>query len=343
MKAAVLYEPEDLRIEERPVPEPDRDWVVIAVEAAGICGTDVAVYQGEHAAELPRVLGHEFAGHILSVGEGVSGLAVGQRVMAEGSWCLENGRVAAEGSIQPCMSTQALGRTADGCFAEAVTVPVQAVHPLPPEVSAVEAQSVTTVATAIHAVERAGDLTGTRIAIVGPGHAGLLLLQTCLVSGAQEATVLGTRDNRLDLARDLGALATANVRNAHFDQWLRSAAKRPFNVVFEASGTASGLALSFQLARLGGLVVCYGIIDSSLDGVPGNLFYSKELTVIGSRGAGTCYRAAIDLLASADVRVEPLISHILPLQDAEKGFTIVTRRLEDVMRLVFTPHVTQDG
>jgi threonine dehydrogenase-like Zn-dependent dehydrogenase len=154
---------------------------------------------------------------------------------------------------------------------------------------------------------------------------------------------LGTRDNRLALAQDLGALSTVNIRSAQFEEWLRNAAKRPFDVVFEASGAASGLALSFQLARLGARVVCYGIINTSLDGVPGNAFYSKELTVIGSRGAGSCYRAAIDLLASADVRVEPLISHILPLQDAEKGFTIVTRRLEDVMRLVFTPHTAQEG
>jgi 2-desacetyl-2-hydroxyethyl bacteriochlorophyllide A dehydrogenase len=328
MKAAVLYAPGDLRVVERPVPTPDKGWVVIAVEAAGICGTDVAVYKGEHSADLPRVMGHEFAGRILAVGDGVSGLVEGQRVMAEGSWRLAH--------AEPGGSSQAMGRTVDGCFAEAVAAPVQAVHPLPPTVSAVAAQSVTTVATAIHAVDRAGDLDGMRIAIVGPGHAGLLLMQTCLVSGAAEATVLGTRDNRLALAHELGAVATANVRDAGFDEWLQGVASEPFDVVFEASGTPSGLALSFQLARLGGRVVCYGIINASLDGVPGEAFYAKELTVIGSRGAGQCYDAAIELLASGDVHVEPLVSHLLPLNRANEGFRIVTMRLQDVMRLVYT-------
>lgn len=333
MKAAVLHKPKDLRIEVRPLPKPEPGWVVVAVDAAGICGTDVAVYLGEHAANLPRTLGHEFAGHILAIGTGVEGLSVGQRVMAEGSWCLEHGPSST--SVGP--TSQAMGRTVDGCFAEAVAAPSQVIHPLPPSVSAHAAQSVTTVATAIHAVERAGDLTGDRIAVVGPGHAGLLLLQTCLVSGAQEATMLGTRQNRLDLARSLGARSVVNVRSAEFDSWSREAVADPFDVVFEASGTASGLALAFNLTRLGGRVVAYGIINSSLEGVPGEALYTKELTVIGSRGAGTSYRAAIDLLSTGNVRVEPLISHVLPLQEAQQGFEIVTNRLQDVMRVVFTP------
>ena len=332
MKAAVLYEPYDLRIEDCPPPKPKPGWVVIAVEAAGICGTDVAVYRGEHEAELPRIMGHEFAGRILSVGEGVSDWVEGQRVMAEGSWSVDD-----QASSKIGASSQALGRTVDGCFAEAVTVPAKTVHHLPPSVSARAAQSATTVATAVHAVDRAGDLNGTRVAIVGPGHAGLLLLQTCIASGAQEVTVLGTRDNRLNLARSVGASSVANVRDPRFESWCQDVVKNPFDLVFQASGTASGLALSFELVRDRGCIISYGIIDSPLDCVPGNPLYTKELTVIAASGAADCYGAAIELMATGDIDVESLISHTLPLEDAAKGFEIVVNRLQNVMRVVFTP------
>lgn len=337
MKAAVLYAPYDLKVEERAVPSPNNGWVTIAVEAAGICGTDIAVYEGKYAASLPRVLGHEFCGRILAIGDEVHGLEPGQRVMAEGSWCGDEQHGTDESTHDPCINHQALGRTVDGCFSEAVAVPSGTVHLLPNTVKATEAQSVTTLATAVRAVQRAGTLADKRVAIVGPGHAGLLLLQVCLVFGAQGVAVVGTRENRLQVAKQLGAESASNIRLPSHKTWLQEPANRDFDVVFEASGTASGLATCFELARKGGRIVSYGIISGPLDSVPGQEIYSKELTILGSRGAEGCYEEAIRLLASGLISVEPLITHVIPIQNAEEGFTIATQRLPDALRIVFVP------
>ncbi|HET8678664.1 MAG TPA: alcohol dehydrogenase catalytic domain-containing protein [bacterium] len=337
MKAAVLYRPEDLRIEARPVPDPEPGCVVVAVEAAGICGTDVAVYRGVHPATLPIIPGHEFAGRILALGEGVDGVRVGERVLAEGGWACGRCENCQAGRPRACGARVLLGRTVDGCFAGAVAVRASSVYPLMDGISALEAQSVVTLATALHAADRAGDLSGRRVAIIGPGHAGLLLLQVCQIRGVGDTVVFGTRPHRLDLAQRLGAGAAVNVGLPEFDRWRTLPAAEGFDVSFEASGTAEGLARAFRTTRRGGIVVAYGIIHTALEGVPGFELYARELTVIASQGAGTSYQEAIGLLADRKIRVGPLITHRLSLDEADRGFSLMIDRLEDVVRVVLTP------
>ncbi len=337
MKAAVLHRPEDLRIEARPVPDPQPGCVVVAVEAAGICGTDVAVYQGDHPATFPIIPGHEFAGQILAVGEAVDGLRTGQRVLAEGGWACgrcENCRARRPAA---CSARVLLGRTVDGCFAGAVAVRASSIYPLMDSVSALEAQSVVTLATALHAADRAGDLAGRRVAIIGPGHAGLLLLQVCQNRRVSDTVVFGTKRHRLDLARHLGAGEAVNTRLPELDRWRTLPAAAGFDVTFEASGTADGLAHAFRITRRGGIVVAYGIIHTALEGVPGVDLYARELTVLGSQGAGSSYQEAIGLLAGRKIRVEPLITHRLSLDEADRGFALMIDRHEDVVRVVLTP------
>jgi 2-desacetyl-2-hydroxyethyl bacteriochlorophyllide A dehydrogenase len=337
MKAAVLYRPADLRVEPRPVPDAKPGWVVLAVDTAGICGTDVAVYQGTHPANLPIVLGHEFAGRVLALGAGVTELRVGERVLAQGGWACGECVNCRSGHPAICLNRVLLGRTIDGCFAEAVAVRASSVYALPEAVSAVAAQSMVTVATAVRAARRAGDLAGRRVAIIGPGHAGLLLLQVCRAMGAGEIAVLGTREHRLALARALGASETVNIRSSPVDGWVAPSSPHAVDVAFEASGTAAGLALAVRVTRLAGTVVAYGILPADLSGVPGYELYARELTLIGSRGAADAYEDAVRLLAGGQVRVEPLVTHRLSLDDAARGFDLMIDRLEDAVRVVLFP------
>lgn len=331
IRAATLYAPGDIRIELRPFPRANPGWVVLAVDAAGICGTDVAVFAGHHPATLPIVLGHEFAGRIVEVGERVEGLEIGQRVMAAGSWQADGndrGDVPRPG---------ALGRTADGCFADALTVPAKAVFPLPPGVTPMMAQSVTTLATAVHAVERSGRIEGKDVAIIGPGHAGLLLLQVCRLAGAKKVIVYGTRRERLDVASTLGADQVVLARQTDTDLRDTETFPQEFDCVFEASGHSAGLALAMSVARTGGTVVAYGILDGTLNDVPGHPLYSKELTIVGSKGAAGRYAEAIRLLENGRVQVEPLISHVFSFEQCALGFALVRERRERALRIVMTP------
>jgi L-iditol 2-dehydrogenase len=329
--AATLYAPRDIRVESRPLPRAQPGWVVLAVEAAGICGTDVAVFEGHHPANLPVVLGHEFAGRIVEIGQGVDKLQLGQVVMAAGSWQADvNGR-------RDVPHAGALGRTADGCFADAVAVPAKAIYALPPNVSPMVAQSATTLATAVHAVERSGDLAGKNVAIIGPGHAGLLLLQVCRLAGAGRIVVYGTRLERLEIARTLGADEVINVHQSNSADRETLITQEDFDCVFEASGKAAGLALAMSAARQGGTVVAYGILDGPLNDVSGLPLYAKELSIVGSKGAGGRYSQALELLESERVRVEPLISHVLTFEECAQGFALVRDRQARALRIVMTP------
>jgi len=313
-------------------------WVVVAVEAAGICGTDVAVYQGVHPATLPIVLGHEFAGRVLAVGAGVTNVAVGDRVLAQGGWTCGECSNCRGGRPDRCLSRVLLGRTIDGCFADAVAVRATSVYALPEDVSATTAQSMVTLATAVRAATRAGDLRDTRAAIVGPGHAGLLLLQVCVARGAREVVVFGTRPERLALARTLGAHTVVNIRSSEIERWRSPAEGDAVDVAFEASGTAAGLAQAMAVTRTGGTVVAYGIMTTDLRGVPGYPLYASELTIVGSRGAAPAnYQEAVTLLAQRRVLVEPLVTHRLSLDEAGRGFSLIIDRLEDALRIVLTP------
>jgi threonine dehydrogenase-like Zn-dependent dehydrogenase len=297
----------------------------------------VAVFRGEHPATLPIILGHEFAGRVKAVGEGVRGLRVGQRVLAEGGWACGRCGPCRDGRPAACEARALLGRTVDGCFAEAVVVRAASVYPLLDGVTTLAAQSVVTLATALHAADRAGALAGKRVAIIGPGHAGLLLLQVCRTRGVREVAVFGTRRHRLDLARALGATEVVNVRAPGFDRWRTLPPPDGFDVSFEASGAPGGLAHAFRTTRPAGTVVAYGILHGGLDEVPGFELYARELTVVGSRGAGTSYQEAINLLADGSIRVDPLITHRLPLDDARQGFALMIDRPDDVVRVVLTP------
>jgi 2-desacetyl-2-hydroxyethyl bacteriochlorophyllide A dehydrogenase len=337
MRAAVLHRPLDLRIEERPVPEADPGWVVVAVEATGICGTDVAVYQGLHPARLPLVLGHEYVGRVLAVGAGVDHVRAGQQVVAQGGWACGACDDCRAGRPGACTARVLLGRTIDGSFAEAIAVRGASVAPLPDHLDPVAAQSMVTVATAVHAVRRAGRVAGSRVAVMGLGHAGLLLLQVCIAEGARRVVGFGTRPSRLELARAFGAADAVNVRAPQFEASLRSADTEEFDVVFEASGTTAGLAHAMRLARSGGTIVAYGIITSDLSGVPGYELYARELTIIASRGAGDAYAAATDLIARGAVRVEPLVTHRLGLEQVHEGLSLMIDRSEHALRIVLLP------
>lgn len=329
MRAAVLTAARQVGVVDVAVPTVKDDDVLIRVVATGICGTDIAVFLGDYPVVPPVTLGHEFAGVVVAVGSSVRDVHVDERVIGEGSWRNERAGLGT--------GVSRLGRSIDGCFADFVLVPRRAVHRIPDTVSFVAAQSVTTIATAIHAADRAGALDGRRVAIVGPGHAGLLLLQVVRDRGARQVAILGTRASRLDVATRLGADSVVNVREeTGYRRWLGEAASG-FDVVFEASGTSAGLATCMELAALGSVVVVYGIIASDLKGVAGAVFYTKELDVRGASGGDGDYESALDLVAAGRIEVEPIVTARHPLERAPWALAAVAGRKTDDIRVIFEP------
>ena len=331
MRAVVLSKPRHASVIDVEVPEVDADDVLIEVAATGVCGTDVAVFRGDYPVRPPVTMGHEFSGTVAAVGRDVVGLAVGERVLGEGSW-------ETDASDHPD-AVERLGRSLDGSFATFVRVPQRAVHRLPDAVSFLEAQSASTVATAIHAADRAGSIENKRVAVVGPGHAGLLLMEVVRDRGPAHLTMLGTRRSRLQMASELGAARVVDVRADGYRAEMQEL-QGSYDLVFEASGTAQGLAACLELTRFGGTVIVYGIISGDLAGVPGSAFYAKELNVLGSNGGDDDFARALNLLAEDRVHVLPVVTSVLPLDDAPAALTRIADRATEDVRVVFEPAAT---
>lgn len=333
MTAAVMAEPHRVRLAAVPTPRPGAGEALVRVRAVGVCGTDVQVYRGELSAAVPMVLGHEYAGEVAEVGPGVTPHAVGDRVAGAGGWACGT----CEGCRRsaPCQDRRSLGRNVQGAFAEYVLVPAATLYRLPPGVTFVAGQATVTLATAYRALARLGDVGGREIALIGPGHAGLILLQVLRAAGAAGVTVIGTRPARLERARALGASATVRAAPAGGDG--TDAPDGAFDVVVEAAGTPSAVRLAVRLARPGGTVVVYGITKAPVDGFPADQLYHKELHLLGSRGATGGYPRALEALESGGIQVEPLVTHRLPLADAPLAMALAVDRKDEVLRIVLEP------
>src|ERR1700754_1966282 len=221
MRAAVLFGPNDLRVVEKPVPRPAHDEVLVRVAMCGACGTAVAI-QSEPFPGQPAfgsfTPGHEWTGTVVSRGAGIDEVDVGQRVAIHVHHGCGRCRNCLTGSYTACENYGDLGKghsatgfTRDGGFAEYVVHNVSCVYPLPDGLSWEESVLVSTAGTSVYGLDRAGGLVaGDTVVVIGPGPVGIMTAQTVRALGATNVIVVGTRQERLDLAAALGATEVVN-------------------------------------------------------------------------------------------------------------------------------------
>ncbi len=325
MLAARLYGPGDLRVEDVPCPEPGPGEVVVRVERALTCSTDLKIFrQGSHPAlgPLPSPFGHELAGEVAAVGPGMAGLAVGQRV--------------AVGNSAPCGRCPYCRRArfslcADpvfcfGAFAQYALIPARIVgtnlYPIPPELPAAHAALVEPLACALRAVEAGGVGRGTGVLVLGGGALGLMLARTAKLQGATVA-VVDRHPERLAVARRLGAdftLSSADLGPQVFGDGP--------DVVFEAVGRPEAWEEAARLVRPGGVVVLFGGCPPGSRACfdTGRVHY-QELTLRGVfHHHPTHIRAALSLLISGAVPAEAFISGEVPLRRLAEALGLMAAR-----------------
>ncbi len=321
----------NVRLVEVEDPRPGPGEVLIRVAAAGLCGTDIHIFHDVFPkARIPVTLGHELAGEVAEVGEGVDTWRPGDRVTVESaaSFC---GRCAhcLQGQTQRCEERVALGYGRDGGFASYVVVRSTALHRIPDTISLEEAALCEPLACAVHAVmERSSLAQGSWALVTGPGPIGLLVLQVAKAVGAQVAIVGAAGDeNRLELASRLGAVECLRADSIEKKGRLRKEAlPQAFDVAFECSGSQGGVLTCIEFLKRGGQMVQVGILgkEASMD---------LDLVTYGEielRGCFAHNRAswekAIKLLEEGKVNLRPLISGIYKLEHWEKAFAQFERR-----------------
>jgi L-idonate 5-dehydrogenase len=329
MKAVVVHGPGDLRVDERPDPVPGAGEVLIAMEWGGICGSDLSYWRhgasGTAVLRHPLVLGHEVAGRVAAVGDGVAGYEVGQPVTVHpaelvGDGCLPD-RLAGRTNLYPAVryfGSAAFDPHTDGGFSELRVVRADQVRPLPDGVSTELGALAEPLAVAMHAVHRAGDVRGRDVVVNGAGPIGSLVVAAARYRGAASVVAADLADSSLAVAKALGA---DEVRNLATGDTLPEDAE----LVFEASGAPAALGGVLRATARGGTVVQVG----NLPGTPapaalGDLV-TREITWIGAYRFVEEISDALAAIA-AGLDVSPLITHRFDIDRAAEALAVAADR-----------------
>jgi L-iditol 2-dehydrogenase len=297
---------------ERPEPAAAPGHVVVEVVGAGICGTDLHIFDGEYETAVPVTMGHEVSGRVVDVGDGVDGGWLGARVVSETyfSTCgrCEHCRV---GRINLCPERRSIGTHVDGAFAPRLHVPVRNLHRIPDwldgHVGAL-AEPLACVCNSLRepAVVREGDA----VLVTGPGPVGLLAAQVARSAGGRVHVRGRPQDRiRLDVARELG-FETSTTEDSALEA----------DVVVECSGSEAAMAFCLAATRRGGRYVQIGLAGRPVT-VPLDLVCFRELTITsGFASTPSSWQKALELLDRRAIDLEPLLSAVVPLADWERAF-----------------------
>jgi len=342
MKALLLSEYNHLEIADLPDPTPGRGEVLVSVAACGICGSDVHGYDGSSGRRIPPiVMGHEAAGTIAALGNGVTGFAVGDRVTFDSTIFCGACNNCRRGDVNLCDHRQVLGVSCSeyrraGAFAEYVSVPARILYRLPDTLSFNEAAMLEAVSVALHGVALAQLSADSTALVVGAGMIGLLTLQALRAAGCARIFVADLDSTRLKLAQDAGATSVLSLNSNLVEQVLQLTAGMGVDVAIEAVGRNETVKASIDSVRKGGTVVLVGNISPEVT-LPLQKVVTRQIRLQGSCASAGEYPRAIELLASGAIRVKPLISAIAPLEEGPRWFQRLYAREPNLMKVILTP------
>ncbi len=325
-----------------PIPPVKEGYVLLRIAAAGICGSDLKIYNDDHPYFPPVILGHEFSGEIVEVGPGVKGWVKGERVVSEvhGLVC-EHCRFCLSGEKHVCPSKRALGWGIDGGFAEYVAVPAWLLHRIPEGVSYEEAALLEPMAIAVHGIlERAKVEPEDFVVVLGCGPLGLLALQLAKSEGASRVFITGVNQDeklRLRIADNLGADRTINVEKEDPVVIVKEITRGiGADLVVELSGSPGAISQGLRIVRTHGRFLAIGIPVEQEVSIPWKEIIFKAPSVIFH--FSSCYSSwerGLSLLERKKVDVKCLISKILPLKDWEEGFHLA--KSGEAIKVLFKP------
>ena len=333
------------RTVEKPTPGPGE--LLVRIEACGICGTDRHLYHGEFPAAPPVTLGHEFSGIIEAVGPEVCDFQTGMRITGDPNIACGRCSQCRRGRINLCEKLQAIGIHRDGGFAEYVVMPQTQAYEIPLGLDPLHGAFCEPLACCLHGVDLAEIRTGASVVVLGGGVIGLLVVQLARLAGASRVVLVTRHPEKRRLAESLGATATLDPSNG--DPVAAIIAPTGLlpggaDVVIECAGVEETVRQSTQMARKGGTAVILGVMPQgkTVAFEPFDILF-RELKLIGSFINPFTHRRAADLIASGAVKVAPLISRVISLDEAVEAITKPARSGEIRALVVPSTATVNDG
>ncbi len=317
-----------LTIAEIPTPRPKPGEVLIEVEAAGICGSDLHVYEWTSGYEwmqplMPLTIGHEFAGTVAEAAPDVHSPSVGERVTVWPSISCGTCTACREGQSENCERKVTLGLTRNGAFATHVTAPAAYCFALPDSVDAELAALTEPLCVGARAVEVGEVRLGHNVVVLGAGMIGLAIALMARRAGAASVVVVGKDDEvRLACARELGFDKTVDLSGENFGDAVERLVRGKVDRVFEATGVAASIRDGLSILRRGGVLVATGIHARPVEINLTDLVRGKH-QLRGSHGSTRAtWATVLKILAQSGDEFRPLISHRVGLRETVEGFEL---------------------
>ncbi len=340
MKSTMLQQemtgPHTIAIKEVAVPQALPGQVLVAMKRVGVCGSDIHVFHGQHPyVTYPLTQGHEVSGEIIALGEGVTGLAVGQKVTIEPQVTCGQCHPCRHGKYNLCENLKVMGFQTIGAASEYFAVDARKITPLPDSMTFEEGAMIEPLAVTVHAVKRVGDVSGKKVAVLGAGPIGILLVQTLKAFGAAEVLVTDVSDLRLQLAKDCGADYVFNTREADFGKVVvDSFGPDKADLIYDCAGNNITMGQAIQNARKGSIIVLVAVFagmatvdlaklnDSELDLYTSMMYRHDD------------YVDAIRIVNEGKVNLKPLVSKHFPLTEYQEAYDYIDHNRETTMKVL---------
>jgi L-iditol 2-dehydrogenase len=345
MSAVVLHDADDMRVEERSMPQIGPGEVLLKVEVASICGTDVKVLhrtlQGQPAGQF--IMGHEYAGTVAALGPGVSEFQIGERVAVEVHKGCDRCENCIKGWYTSCLNYgdlakghRAKGLTCDGGFAEYAVNHINTLYRLPDNLTFEQACMVTTAASPLWAIDLMGGyVAGETVLVLGPGPIGLIAVQLCKALGAERVILSGTRDSRLEIGKQHGADFTINVRKENLADRVRQITHgKGADSVLECAGGPTSMQEALENVKRGGRIGVVAWYTGPVQ-VDMNLAVRSNVRIYAARGEGgmNCGRS-LALMSAGKIAADPIITHHFTLDQIHEAFRTYVERIDNALKVV---------
>lgn len=347
MLAAVYHGPNDLRLEERPIPALKPDEALLKVVSAGICGTDLRILRGGHRsypAGTVRIPGHEVVGDIVDVGVQMTALKIGQRVIVAPNWGCGHCRQCVSGNNNRCATYGAIGITEDGAFAEYMRIPAAAILqgnliPLERDTDPALAAMVEPLACVLRGQDVVGIRTDDVVLIMGAGPIGIIHVMLARLQGAHRIIVSEKHPERIDQALRVGADRGVHILSEDLaTAIMQESDGEGANVIICANPTHESQEIAVKLAAIGGRINFFGGLpkDRPTIQLDSNAVHYKELQVTGTTACSTqdCWRAAA-IARSGRIDLAAVISARFSLREATQAFAAAQAR--NALKIVIQP------
>jgi len=336
MKQVIITAPFEYDIVDVPIPEPQKGEVLVKMKAAGVCGSDIHLFLGENPqAVFPRIPGHENAGMIAGVGEGVTKFREGDHVVVDLVVACGECPQCKKGRRNVCRTVKARGAATDGGWREYFTVPENEVYKISQTVPFRDAVLAEPFAIGGHCTGRADVKPEDLVLVLGTGSIGAIILQTCKQIGCQ-VICADINENCLNRAKEYGADYAINTKQENLPEAVqRITDGAGVDVVFDAACFPGSLTMLMQpgIAANGARVVPLGFCTNAEE-ITQAMINGRELTVIGTRMSTGQFEPTIKKIENNEYHIEGLVSHYIPFDQVGKVFEFMKNPPEDIKKMV---------